>query len=159
MSVQISPGGPGDREWVSHAIRELLAESPAEPGSPPTNSDQIYAEILDPRNGGVFVARRGESEIGLLTYTRRSALRTAGIYYLIEELWVKPDARRLGAGSALVAAAADRAQRNGVQTIEVGLPVWAREELATSAPFYAQAGFTSWGPRLRRALVAPPDLA
>ncbi|MGL5829564.1 MAG: hypothetical protein ACRC0L_08360, partial [Angustibacter sp.] len=87
MSLEITTAGAGDREWVGLAVRELLREISGRPDRELHNFAQVYAEILDPRNGGAFIAREGRNEVGVLTYTRRSAVRTGGPYFMIEELW------------------------------------------------------------------------
>ncbi len=175
VSVDIQDGTAADREWVSSAVRELLRESTGDPARELVNFAQVYSEILDPRIGGVFVAWRDSQEIGVITYTRRPSLRLGGIYYLIEDLWVSPQARRAGAGSGLIAAVADRARRNGISILEVGLPMEPEfddnslrrgsgnvQPNLPSLPtetFYRRAGFTPLGPRFRCAVagvVRPP---
>ncbi len=152
MGLEITTADAADREWVGFAVRELLREISGDAQRELANFTQVYAEILDPRNGGGFIARDGRQEIGVVTYTRRSALRTGGTYFMIEELWVSPSARGLGAGAALIAAVVDRAMRNSVGVIEVGLPPFMYESLENVEKFYRKLGFNILGPRFRRAL-------
>jgi GNAT superfamily N-acetyltransferase len=152
MRLEITTAGAADREWVGLAVRELLREISGDPHRELVNFPQVYPEIIDPRNGGGFIARDGRQEIGMVTYSRRAAVRTGGTYFMIEELWVAPAARSSGAGAALIEAVVDRATRNNVSVLEVGLPPFMYENLEKVEEFYRKLGFTTLGPRFRRAL-------
>lgn len=67
-------------------------------------------------------------------------------------LWVAPEARRTGAGTALVTAAAHEARSVGAQT----LSLWVREDDTGALAFYHRLGFAPTGER--HASAIRPDV-
>lgn len=73
--------------------------------------------ISDPRVGEIILARRNGAVIGMLNllYTVSTALGAK--VALLEDMIVDPEARRSGAGSALLLAGIEHARRNGCKRI------------------------------------------
>ena len=142
-----------DLPGIATAVRELLAELGGRPAAPAALLDGARAVLEDDSAGTLLVARTDEGRIvGLLGASWPLAVRVAGRYGLIEELWVDPSLRRGAIGSELLAALCALARERGVQRIEVGLPSERFANLAATEAFYRERGFTPIGTRMRRAL-------
>lgn len=89
--------------------------------------------------------------LGLLTLNECSALYVSGHLGWIQELYVAPEARSLGVGRQLIAAAMAYGRERGWQRLEVNTPdvdMWPR-----TAAFYRRAGFLSGSYHLRMPLA------
>ncbi|MGH6882914.1 GNAT family N-acetyltransferase [Hypericibacter sp.] len=106
----------------------------------------IYAAFL-------AQAPTGES-VGLLTVSQCVAVYAGGRFGEINEFYVKPSARKLGLGRALIAAATAEAKRRGWPVLEVGAPDMPRSQ--PTYDFYRSCGFTEVGPRLELYIAARP---
>ena len=87
------------------------------------------------------------TSLGLLTLNECSALYVAGQLGWIQELYVTPEARSLGVGQQLIAAAMAYGRERGWQRLEVNTPdadVWPR-----TVAFYRRAGFLGGSYHLR----------
>ncbi len=90
--------------------------------------------------GAFMPGATGEALVGVVTVVRQSRLKTrhrADLY----GLYVAPEARRVGVGQALVAAAVRAAGELGADRLE--LTVTADNEAARR--LYDEAGFRTWG--------------
>jgi GNAT superfamily N-acetyltransferase len=106
----------------------------------------IYAAFL-------AAAPNGEP-VGLLTLSQCVSIYAGGRFGEINEFYVRPPARKLGLGRALIATAASEAARRGWPIVEVGapsLPVW-----QPTSDFYRRCGFTEIGPRLELTIEPAP---
>jgi GNAT superfamily N-acetyltransferase len=102
-------------------------------------ASDIYAAFLAMTPAG--------EPVGLLTLSQCVAVYAGGRFGEINEFYLRPSARRLGLGRALIAAAAGEASRRGWHVIEVGAPDMPRWQ--SSFEFYKSCGFTEIGPRLQ----------
>jgi GNAT superfamily N-acetyltransferase len=94
-----------------------------------------------------FLAQAPTDEsVGLLTVSQCVAVYAGGRFGEINEFYVKPSARKLGLGRALIAAAAGEATKRGWPFLEVGAPDMPRSQ--PTYDFYRSCGFTEVGPRL-----------
>ena len=111
-AIRVRPALPDDAEAAAAMVAALAAEEGMEPPA------------LDParfRRDGFGRRRRFEALVaeldgapcGLAILTRGYDSQTAKAGVVLEDLYVAPQARRRGAGHALVAAAADLARRSG----------------------------------------------
>lgn len=82
----------------------------------------------------VLAAREGETPVGVALLAFRLNVSVAGRFASVEDLYVKPEARRRGVGRALLEAARERCAERGVSYVEVQTD----EE---AAGFYAALGY------------------
>jgi GNAT superfamily N-acetyltransferase len=126
--------GEGRRQIYRAAAAALLPKA------------DIYAAFLAATTSG--------EPVGLLTLSQCVSIYAGGPFGEINEFYVRPPARKLGLGRALIAAAAGEAARRGWPIIEVGaphLPLW-----QPTLDFYLRCGFTEIGPRLELTIEPGP---
>jgi len=87
-----------DRAWAERSFRELLA-----------GKDR----------GGAWVARRETEAVGYVVLTLRHSMEFGGLTGVIDDLFVRPGARRSGVGSALLAALFDACHSLGAAAVHV----------------------------------------
>lgn len=141
-----------DAPLLAAAISELLIELGGTPAPIPALQDAALAVIEDPGMGVLLVAESAGELVGLLAVSWQHAIRTAGRYGLIQELWVRPASRERKVGAAMLRALLDLARDEGVDRIEVGLPSERFAGLAETEEFYRRHGFTDIGMRMRWSL-------
>lgn len=125
MTVHVRPIEPGDVPAVVAMVHELAAYERA-PGECQLTAEQLAAALFAP-TPALFghVAQLGTGQIGgiVLWFLNFSTWRgTHGIY--LEDLYVQPQARGLGAGRALLAALADICVERGYQRLEWWVLDW-----------------------------------
>ena len=82
----------------------------------------------------VLVAYEDAGVIGVLVLSYRLNVSAGGWFASIEELYVRPEARRRGAGKALLEAAGERCRARGISYVEA-------QTVEEVAAFYATAGY------------------
>lgn len=137
---------------VVGGVSELLAELGGTPAPAGALEETARSLIDDPDAGVVLVAEQDRRIVGVLGVSWQTALRAAGRYGLIQELWVDPAWRSRTIGSDLLVALFELAHHRQVTTIEVGLPSERFPYLAATEAFYTNNGFTAIGMRMRRSL-------
>jgi GNAT superfamily N-acetyltransferase len=140
---------PEDLPGAVAGIAALLGELGGSP--PPAASLLAAARLLleDACAGELLVAATDERVVGVLGASWTHAIRTAGRYAAIQELWVDAAWRSRRVGAALIATLVELARARGVGRIEVGLPSARFEALAYTRAFYAENGFETLGERMR----------
>ena len=83
----------------------------------------------------VLAARLGGETVGVLVLAFRPNVSLGGRFASIEDLYVRPEARRRGVGSALLKAADERCTERGVYYLE------AQVQERESGTFYAAFGY------------------
>jgi GNAT superfamily N-acetyltransferase len=83
----------------------------------------------------VLVARATRSVVGVAVLAYRLNISAVGLFASIEELYVRPDARRQGIGRAMLAAVENRCALRGVSYVE------AQVEDEEAAAFYRASGY------------------
>ncbi len=143
---------PEDLPGAIAGIAALLGEVGGAP--PPAASLLAAAQLLleDACAGELLVAATDERVVGVLGASWTHAIRTAGRYAAIQELWVDAAWRSRRVGAALIAALVELARARGVERIEVGLPSARFEALAYTRAFYVENGFETLGERMRLTL-------
>jgi GNAT superfamily N-acetyltransferase len=91
---------------------------------------------------GTFALVAGEPLIGVALATLRANVWYAGRVALLDELYVVPDRRRHGIGSALVGALLSTCRTRGVELIEINVD----EGDVDAMRFYARHGFAATEP-------------
>ena len=135
-----------DRNAALRLVSSLLAEL----GGVPPSADAMAPVFDDLVSGGDagFIAIGTDdagAAVAVCTVSFLTALRTRGRYAIIQEMFVVPDARRSGAGMAVLRFALEHAAANGCGIVELGAPANGQRQIA----FYRRAGFTEVGARLQ----------
>ena len=93
--------------------------------------------VADPARGLLIVARDNARIVGVAYFATILSAEHCGPVAWLEELYVRPDDRHRGIGTALVNSVLERAHRNGIATVE--LEIDARHNRAIS--LYQRLGF------------------
>lgn len=130
-------------DYHAQTEREKAAYGVSDPGELP---ERYAVEVREPASSfagaQVIVADRDGDVIGM------AVLHPAGGEVELKRLWVAPAGRRSGAGSALMADAAHRADLAGATALRLSVWDWRTDALA----LYARQGFVevpSWESRER----------
>jgi GNAT superfamily N-acetyltransferase len=83
----------------------------------------------------VLAARAEDQILGVALLAYRLNVSAGGIFASVEDLYVRPEARRRGVGHALLQAADDRCEKRGISYIE------AQVEEKEAELFYAAVGY------------------
>ena len=134
-----------DREAVIRLVRGLLEKLG---GAPPTAEAMapVFELLANGEETGFVVI--GETDTGpaaVCTVSFLQAMRTAGRYAIIQEMFVEPGERGTGVGMDVLRFALDHAVEQGCRTVELGTPFHGDRQIQ----FYQRAGFTNVGARLR----------
>ena len=109
----------------------LLEESLREGKPVPEDFARALREAVEAGHLEVLAARAGGRPVGVAVVSYRLGVSVAGLFASIEDLYVRPDARRQGAGRALLQAVEGRCASRGVSYVE------AQVEDEGAAAFYA----------------------
>ena len=108
--------------------------------------DEIFMGFIQSEaRGYVMLAESNENICGLCTVSTVMALRTKGVYGIIQEMYVLPGLRGQGIGEKLLETALEYAQTAGFSMVEVGTPPEGRRQ----GSFYKGGGFKRFGDRFR----------
>ena len=100
---------------------------------PPPFVEQLRTDI-ERRDLEVLAVRMEELAVGVTVLAYRRSVSSGGLFVSIEYLYVRPEARRRGAGKALIEAVEERCRRRCISYVEVQTD----EE---AAPFYEALGY------------------
>jgi GNAT superfamily N-acetyltransferase len=143
---------PQDVGEIAAAVAELLAELDSPPPPASAMCAAVRALLGDGDAGAVLVAETDGALVGVIAASWQTAIHVPGRYGLIQDLWVSPSWRGNAIGAALLEALCERARREGIERIEVGLPREGFASLGATAAFYRRNGFASLGARMRMVL-------
>jgi GNAT superfamily N-acetyltransferase len=124
------------------AIAELLAaqfEEHAIRVDDATLRQGIRGPLADPRLGALLLARAGGRAVGLAYLAYTWTLEHGGKAAWLEELYVVPDRRSRGVGTALLRAALDQARAAGCKAVDLEVEA----DHARAAHLYAREGFVA----------------
>ena len=134
-----------DREEVLTLVRALLFELGGNP-APAESLFGVFERLASGGDAGFIVIAEVEGVArGVCTASFVTALRTAGRYCIIQEMFVEPEARSAGVGRAVIDFALEHAADRGCQVVELGTPRRGERPIE----FYESAGFENVGARLR----------
>lgn len=133
-----------DRDAALRLVVSLLLELG---GTPPTDGlAPVFEELATGGDAGfIVIGEDGSRATAVCTVSFVPALRTAGRYAIIQEMYVEPDARSSGVGMAVLRFALEQAAARGCRVVELGTPFAGERQIA----FYRRAGFAEVGARLR----------
>jgi ribosomal protein S18 acetylase RimI-like enzyme len=113
----------------------LLEESLRDGEPVPVDFAETLREAVEAGRLEVLAARAEGRVVGVAVLAYRLSISVAGLFASIEDLYVKPDARRRGAGRALLEAVREHCAARGVSYVEVQV------EDERAAAFYAALGY------------------
>jgi ribosomal protein S18 acetylase RimI-like enzyme len=105
-------------------------------------SEGLKTILEDPGLGAVWICRSGGEPVGFVTLTSRFAMEHPGLEGYIDDLYVRPDARRSGVASSALDSLVEECRRRRIKALHVQVD-------AANAP--ALALYARFG------LVPPPD--
>jgi GNAT superfamily N-acetyltransferase len=125
---------PTCRAELAEPLR-LLGESLREGEPVPEDFMETLREAVETGAVEVLAARAEGRVVGVAVLAYRLSISAAGLFASIEDLYVRPDARRQGIGRALLEAVEERCASRGVSYVE------AQVEDEGAAAFYAALGY------------------
>jgi GNAT superfamily N-acetyltransferase len=147
-ALLVAPVGPDDitslLDLYSSARAEagsLRVELRGEPGSTGKDLQRVVSEVLSRPGVHAFIARHDGHPVGYAITTSGPLLPLVDTPAVcIEHMYVQPDCRHKGAGTALISACATLAERVGAEQVAVGVPSSEREQNR----FFARLGFSPY---------------
>ena len=134
-----------DRDEAVRLARSLLLELGGTP-APAGELSWIFDQLVASNGAGfVVVAEDDGKAVAVCTASFQVAVRTAGRYVTLQEMYVEPDWRSSGVGRAVIDFALQHAVANGCQVAELGTPRTGDRQIK----FYESAGFENIGARMR----------
>lgn len=138
----------------AHRLREplQLLEAWLRDGEPvPETFAEKLRRSVEAGDTEVLAARADGRTVGVLVLDYRLNASLGGLFASVEDLYVVPEARRGGVGTALLQAAGERCTSRGISYLE------AQVEEGGAAAFYGAFGFVP-EPGVRAfSLSVPPD--
>lgn len=151
-SISVRQASIDDAPLVTRLAQSLLSELG---GFQTGDSADLVIFCTQLLAGGRYTALlaydANETPVGLLTLNEVPALYVAGSLGWIQELYVVPEARSLGAGQRLLAAAIAYGRERGWQRLEVNTPD--AESWPRTVAFYRREGFQGGSYHLRMPLA------
>ena len=133
-----------DRDEVLTLVRGLLFELGGNP-APAQELHGVFSSLVAGAGGFIVLAEVDGVPRAVCTASYTTALRTAGRYCILQEMFVEPDSRSSGVGQAVIDFALEHAADNGCQVVELGTP----RDGSRAIRFYEQSGFENIGARMR----------
>ncbi len=124
------PAAPDELVEPLAFIEEFLREGEFVPSS----FAGLLARAVERGDMEVLVARSEGRVVGVAVLAFRINISASGLFASIEDLYVRPEARRQGVGRALIEAVGERCRARGVSYVEV-------QTDNVAAAFYEAAGF------------------
>ena len=146
--ISIRQATVDDAQVVNEMVQCLLTELGGFQSSATADQVMFCAQLLASDHYTAFLASDATGvPLGVLTLNEVSALYVTGRLGWIQELYVTPQARSLGVGQQLIAAARAYGRERGWQRLEVNTPdadAWPR-----TVAFYRREGFQGGSYHLR----------
>ena len=130
-------------------VNQLLMELGGQPVPKDAAEDAFGCLTNEDGNGFVLVYERDGAIVAVCTVSLVQAIRSSGLYAIIQEMYVAPELRCQGIGAELVDEAVSQARWLGCTMIELGTPLNGERQ----ERFYERLGFQTVGSRLRKTLL------
>jgi GNAT superfamily N-acetyltransferase len=113
-----------------------LLEEALRDGEPvPAAFAEGFRGAVEARDLEVLAARVGDRLVGVAVLAYRPSVAAGGLFVSIEDLYVRPQARRRGVGRALLEAVGERCEARRISYVE------AQVEAGGAEAFYAALGY------------------
>jgi ribosomal protein S18 acetylase RimI-like enzyme len=152
--LRIRPAIPADIPAVFRMKRDLAVAEGNEGILRATERDWLRDGFGAAARFRCFVAAQGAALIGMVTYSETYMTALGGPIFTIQDLYVAPGRRKLGAGRALLAEVAAAALKEGVPLIELSVL-----DSNPARKFYRRLGFRHLAECLTYAVGGEPMLA
>ncbi len=113
----------------------LLEESLRDGGPVPTAFAERFRRAVEAGELEVLAARAEDRVVGVAVLAYRLSVSIGGLFASIEDLYVRPEARRQGVGRVLLEAVGERCAARGISYVE------AQVEEDGAEAFYAAFGY------------------
>ena len=134
-----------DRDEVLRLVRGLLIELGGRP-APAEELHGLFDELVAGNGTGfAVIAEEDGRAVAVCTASFQQAIRTAGMYCILQEMFVEPESRSSGVGTAVIEFALQHAVANSCEVVELGTPRDGQRQIE----FYQRAGFDNIGARMR----------
>ena len=138
-----------DAAEVIRLVSGLLLELGGKALDPRSVAPEYDALLARPELGFVVLGESEGAARAVCTVSWVHALRSAGRYAIVQEMYVEPALRSSGIGRQVLDEATAIARAGGAPFIEFGTPFDGKRQIE----FYRRSGFVSVGERLRRPLA------
>ena len=131
-----SAARPDELDAICGLLTAQLAEH-AIPLAPQLLAEAVRTALADDHKALILLARQDGRPVGVAFVSFQSSLERGGRIMWLEELYVLPELRGRGTGTALLRAALDAARIRGCRSVELEVET----SHARAANLYARAGF------------------
>jgi ribosomal protein S18 acetylase RimI-like enzyme len=152
--LRIRPATPADVPDLFRMKRDLASAEGNEGVLRATERDWLRDGFGPAARFRCFVAEQASALIGMVTYSENYMTALGGPIFTIQDLYVAPGRRKLGAGRALLAKVAAAALEGGVPLIELSVL-----DSNPARKFYRRLGFQHLAECLTYAIGGEPMLA
>lgn len=145
------PAKTGDLRTLLDLMADFYAEAGYSLDRP--HAEEAFAALLDdPRLGRVWIIEHGASAVGHVVVTFVFAMEYGGLTAVVDDFYVRPDARGVGLGTAALAEARRACAELGVRAmrVEVG------RDNAVAQAVYRHVGFEVLDHQLMALPLAAP---
>jgi GNAT superfamily N-acetyltransferase len=138
VPVRIRPVTAADRDPIKRMVRALYAEDPS-PHSPSDGGvERTLAVLADPARGNALVVDDGSgTPFGYAFLTRLWSNELGGDIVFIDEIWVAPERRGQGIGTAVIEHAMSAMRERGAVAFELEVT----PDNARARKLYERLGF------------------
>jgi ribosomal protein S18 acetylase RimI-like enzyme len=136
--MRIRPVTAADHDHVRRMVRALYVEDPSPRSPGDDHVARTLAVLADPARGAVLVVDDGQAPpFGYVFLTRLWSNELGGDVVFIDEIWVAPERRGQGVGTAVIAHAMEAMQQRGAVAFELEVT----PDNARARALYERLGF------------------
>jgi GNAT superfamily N-acetyltransferase len=139
VPVPVRKAGASDAAAVAELLDRFNLEFETPTPGPTVLAGRLERLLL---GGGLFALLAGEPAIGIALVSLRNNVWSEGPVALLDELYVVPDQRNHGIGSALLRAVEDESRQRGTMLLEINVD----GEDTDARRFYERHGYANHDP-------------
>jgi ribosomal protein S18 acetylase RimI-like enzyme len=141
MKISLGAAGAEDLDQLVELLHILFTQEHELSPDPEKQRRGLSRILADPATGTIYVAREGTRVLGMVSILKSVSTAEGGPVGLLEDLVVRPEARRGGLGAQLLAYAIERARADGL----LRLLLLTDGDNAAAQRLYERAGFARSG--------------